>query len=481
MFFRHSIFYFLAKGVPSLIAFLSVAIFTRLMDPQEFGIYALGYTSALLVSSIFFQWLRIGLLRFYQECGKEQRTTLISTIVAAFCLVALILLTTSALIYFINQDVLLVIIVMLALVQSIFDILLERLRSEFTPVKFGMLAFVRSALMLLGGVIGLRLAGIIGLFTGLITGVAIVVTFELYALAPHIRLGRADRAMVLRLLYFGLPLTATFAFASIMGFADRYMLAWLVGISSSGQYSAAYDLTQKVVVTLMMIINLAGYPLLLKAQAQGDTDGLHKLMGYTLNGLILVSLPVVSAFIVVPSAIADVLLGVDFRQSSIILLPWLGFAALIEGLTVYYFNLSFQLKQSTYHQIWIVALAAVLNVLLNFWLIPHFYELGAAWATLIANFFALSLSFVISREQIRLPLFTLDSLRIVLSALLLCACLAALFPALDIVIASHYVRLALLVVFGGVIYIGMNLILDTMGFRSHARSELTSPFRRLKG
>jgi len=466
MFFRHSIIYLFARGLPSLIAFLSVAIYTRLLNPSEFGIYALAYTAATLISAIMFQWLRIGLLRYYQERSNDQKIVLISTIAVGF------IVTTSGLclliipvIAFYKHVVLLLVVLLLGILQSAFDILLERSRVELSPVRFGAVALTRALLMLIGGVSGYEIAGVIGMLVGLLLGILPIVIVELRSAISFIKFTQASQIETRRLLRFGVPLTATFALAGVMGFADRYMLAWLSNTAAAGQYTASYDITQKIIVTLMMVVNLAGYPLLLNAQGDGDTEKFNIRLKQTLNGLLLIGLPIMSAFVLFPSTLVDVLLGKAFRLQAIMLLPWLSVAALVEGMKVYYFDLSFQLRQNTFHQAWIVGLAAALNVGMNLWLIPMYGGLGAAWATLLANSLALGLSFAISRTQLRMPLFTRDTVLIIVSSSLMCVIMWMILPIITKELSHSVVRLLSLAIVGGLIYVTSNLVLNTMGSR----------------
>lgn len=417
MFVKHSLVYLLAQGIPSLIAFLAIVIYTRILTPAEFGIYALVYTGAILISSIFFQWLRLGLLRFYQARSDDGKTKLLASIFKSFWQICAIVLAISLpFTLFVGDWKLVLLTVINGFSQAAFSILLERSRVELSPFRYGLVSIARASLMLIMGIAGFEIYGIDGLLSGLFIGNTLVVVYESLQLRPFFKWSSASRLEVLNLLHYGLPLTATFALAGIMGFADRYMLLWMDGQATAGQYSAAYDFTQKVIVTLMMIINLSGYPLLLKADSDRDTEMMHQRLLNSLNGLLFIGLPMTLIFVALSSQIADAFLGQAFHVQAARLLPWLGLAALIEGLKVYYFDLSFQLRQRTVMQVWVVALAALLNILLNILLIPKLAELGAAISTIIANALALSLSFALSRKQLQMPLWSLDTAKISIAA-----------------------------------------------------------------
>jgi O-antigen/teichoic acid export membrane protein len=52
---RHSIFYFIVRVGNSVLAFVALAAFTRLLSPEEYGAYALGMSVATVTSGVLFQ------------------------------------------------------------------------------------------------------------------------------------------------------------------------------------------------------------------------------------------------------------------------------------------------------------------------------------------------------------------------------------------------------------------------------------------
>ena len=65
MILRHSFIYFFARGVPALVGFATIIIFTRLLSPESYGEYAIVVTGAVFVNAILYHWLSASLTRFY--------------------------------------------------------------------------------------------------------------------------------------------------------------------------------------------------------------------------------------------------------------------------------------------------------------------------------------------------------------------------------------------------------------------------------
>src|SRR5690606_33652902 len=87
MLLRHSALYLLARGVPGLVNFFAIAIYTRMLSPEEYGRYALVVAGVGLFNVIFFQWLRLSLLRFLPAYLSDPKD-LLSSVLAGFVSVA---------------------------------------------------------------------------------------------------------------------------------------------------------------------------------------------------------------------------------------------------------------------------------------------------------------------------------------------------------------------------------------------------------
>jgi O-antigen/teichoic acid export membrane protein len=76
----HAAIYLVARGLPGIIAFLAIPLFTRLLDPADYGRYALVLATASLINALLFQWLRLSLLRYlpaYQDRPAVLKSTLV--------------------------------------------------------------------------------------------------------------------------------------------------------------------------------------------------------------------------------------------------------------------------------------------------------------------------------------------------------------------------------------------------------------------
>src|SRR5438874_6248258 len=78
----HAAVYLLARGLPGIVAFLAIPLFSRLLEPADYGRYALVLASVGLLNALLFQWLRLSLVR-YLPAFKDDPARLKSTLVTA--------------------------------------------------------------------------------------------------------------------------------------------------------------------------------------------------------------------------------------------------------------------------------------------------------------------------------------------------------------------------------------------------------------
>ena len=78
MLLKNSSIYMFAKIIPGLMAFTALSVYTHLLTPQQYGVYTLIFTAAMFVNTSIFNWLPVGMVRFWPG-GTFTEQTFIST------------------------------------------------------------------------------------------------------------------------------------------------------------------------------------------------------------------------------------------------------------------------------------------------------------------------------------------------------------------------------------------------------------------
>lgn len=427
MLIRYTAYYGLARGVPGLLNFLAIAIYTRLLSPSDYGIYALVVVWVGLVNVVCFQWIRLSLLRFFPANLNDPRR-LLSTLLLAYTSVASLTGVAGVAVWFAVADESLRILVLIAVplvwVQAGFELSLELMRSQLNPLRYGMMAGVRAVIALGLGVLLITWGfGAFGPLLAMLVGMLAAVVALGASLWRGARPSLALLPDLKPLLSYGLPLTATFALGFVVSSSDRLLLAALVNNEAVGIYTAGYDLVSHVINLLLVTVNLAGYPLVVRALEQRGREAAREQLDRNGGLLLLIGIPVTLGFIVLAPQIVALMLGEAFRAGATQLVPWVALAVFMSCIRAFHFDLAFQLSEKTLYQVWINGGAALVNVALNLLLIPAFGLMGAAYATVIAYGVALALSVLLGRPLFAISLVTRDNLKVLLCGAIMVACL----------------------------------------------------------
>ncbi len=372
---KHAFYYFISHGLPALISFASIAIFTRLLTPEEYGVYALIFAIAGLINAVVFEWLKFSLIRYYPK--HKEDPSFLETVKLSF--VGLVLTSTVVgLIFYLTFERLTFTYVVLCLVlswsQSWYGIHLSLLRAQLNPKAYGYLSFSRVALGLAFST-SLILIGLneIGLLIGMIAA------FWLTLLVPTLRVWKAkpnvtqlDRNMLKGFVKYGFPLSITFLLTVVIHNSDRLIIEYLLTTSDTGLYSVTYDLTQQTIYTFMMVINLAAFPIAIKAlEEQGEVAAYTQVKKNT-SLIFLIAIPAALGVIILSSNFVYLFLGAEFREQAMMLIPYIAIAAVLRGFKIYCVDIVFHLKQESSLQVIPVVGAAIVNIALNFLLIPFY-------------------------------------------------------------------------------------------------------------
>lgn len=427
MLIRYTAYYGLARGVPGLLNFLAIAIYTRLLSPSDYGIYALVVVWVGLVNVVCFQWIRLSLLRFFPANLDDPRR-LLSTLLLAYTSVASLTGVAGVAVWFAVADeslrTLVLIAVPLVWVQAGFELSLELMRSQLNPLRYGLMAGVRAVVALGLGVLLITWGfGAFGPLLAMLVGMLAAVVALGASLWRGARPSLALLPDLKPLLSYGLPLTATFALGFVVSSSDRLLLAALVNNEAVGVYTAGYDLVAHVINLLLVTVNLAGYPLVVRALEQRGREAAREQLDRNGGLLLLIGIPVTLGFIVLAPQIVALMLGEAFRAGATQLVPWVALAVFMSCVRAFHFDLAFQLSEKTLYQVWINGGAALVNVALNLLLIPAFGLMGAAYATVIAYGVALALSVLLGRPLFAISLITRDNLKVLLCGAIMVACL----------------------------------------------------------
>lgn len=210
---------------------------------------------------------------------------------------------------------------------------------------------------------------------------------------------RFDRVLLRRMLKFSLPILP----ASLLGYMttnyiDAFFITHYLSRAHLGVYAVVY-LISGTSLQLPLLVGTVLIPLFITLQIDGTDDRARRFM---LNGLPLLTVlwGIACSFVAaIGTYVFPQIFGEQFNEMGKLLWPLMAAAALAGPFLMGYAPFSHS-KSVTYIAMLAAIAAALVNVLLNFLLIPRFGLVGCAWATTTA--FAVHLLVVILLVHSRL-------------------------------------------------------------------------------
>jgi O-antigen/teichoic acid export membrane protein len=409
MLLRHSIYYLIARGLPGIVSFAALVLYTRLITVEEFGRYSLVLAGVGLAHVAVFQWLQLVLARFL-PAHRESPPEILAAVLSLFFVIAAASGAIGLVLALLWPEPtwrgLIALAVPLIVAQAWLQLNLSLASAELAPARYGRLLGGKSVIALaIGGSLAWLGFGSRAPLVGLL--IASVLAWLLFGLRSWrgVRVRWPAPEVLREYAAYGLPLMATFALGWIISSSDRFLIAWFMNEAATGVYSVGYDLAQQTLGFALAIINTAAYPLALRQLARdGEAAATIQL---NRNGDLIFSFALAGAagLIALSPLIVDIFVGQAFREGAREVLPWIAAAAAVAGIKAFHLDLAFQMARRSRWQAITSVVAAAANIALNVLLIPRYGILGAAWATLAAFLLAAALSGWIGTHTFPMPAF----------------------------------------------------------------------------
>jgi O-antigen/teichoic acid export membrane protein len=417
MYLKHSLIYLLSKLAPALSSFVLLAAYTRWMSTEEYGIFSTTVVVAASVSMFMFSWLYVGIMRFWEN-RQIDSTAICSLISLSVGVISLLTGVCAVIFALLTGQIAVATAFWLLFVSAAWFEAWQRINSITRQVqRYLWVELIRTLLTMLSGLLLVWLGyAWQGAVAAVILGMLLALAFSGARHYLVFSLQQVNVGVLKKLLVYGLPLSLSLALLEVVNTADRVMIGWLLGYAQAGEYAVAYNLPFQVLMMITSSLNLAAYPLVIRAlEQEGKQAAIRQLRQYFIL-LMAAAVPAVSGLLAIADLLVPLLIGADFVAPALMLLPWLSMAVFANCSYVFYVSLSFQLAEQTGGALKVAALAALVNVLLNFLLIPEYGLWGAVLASVTAYVLGLGAGFYLGRRYFALPVPLSELVKIVLAA-----------------------------------------------------------------
>ncbi|MGH7727476.1 MAG: lipopolysaccharide biosynthesis protein [Vulcanimicrobiaceae bacterium] len=398
--------YFIGRILPAAIGFAGLALYTRLLDPGSFGIYALLLSTAYLIGTVGYAWIRVSVLRMVASLEGEDEPAYLATVAGCFALTSLVIFAAVVVILRLYQPSLPLALDALAggcaLASGWFELNVTMLQARVNVVGYGLLQFARALGTIVCSLLfihaGLKAAGLLGGFAlGNATALAALREWR-----PTLR-GRFDMEIFARIVRFGWPSSAS----SLSYAADtfqRYLLDLEWGASAVGIFSAATNLAQQSIGVFVGTAALAGQPLAFRIRDRGTKEELSAQLRHNAALVFGVALPAAAGLAVLAPSVSHLYLGYRFRLDAPLLIAIATSTALFTGIRGNYFEQAFEIAMNTRPVAITTGIRSFLTCALSIPLITRFGAVGAAAAVAGSEALGLAIAIVWARRVVHTPI-----------------------------------------------------------------------------
>jgi O-antigen/teichoic acid export membrane protein len=343
-------------------------LIARFLGPLGFGQYAIAASVAVVLNTLFLDWIRLAATRFYSERTRSDQPDVRGTLDAIFILSSLGVAITSAIAITLGLDFgLMVALAALAPVMGIcnglFDYHTALVRARFDERSYSLLVILKNVLslvLMVGGAWWFQSPAVVA--AGFVLSIfATLLVGRRRLIDPDVNILKPDWTAARSYMLYGFPVILASMIYFLIPLWNRTGIASSLGFAASGQFSLAYDLAIRVVQTIGSALDIILFQIALRADAEHGRDKAQEQLSANMGFVLAAVLAVATGYwLVLPSfealLVPEAFSG-PFASVTAILLPGLVCFALVQAAV----TPVFQLKQQT----WPVVLAALAGLLTN--------------------------------------------------------------------------------------------------------------------
>ncbi|WP_352420523.1 oligosaccharide flippase family protein [Proteiniborus sp.] len=379
-----------------ILVFLMLPLYTRVLSSAEYGKVDLIVQTCNILIPIVSAGILNAVIRFGLENNTNKKSVFsigLLTILLGFA-VLLILEPILQSIEFISEYTRY--IYFFVLMSSLHSLCSNFIRSQeyvrlyaFDGVLRTIMTIIMNIVFLVVlryGVAGYLLATIL---SDLISAVMLFFVAKLY---KYISLSNINKSIFISMLRYSLPLIPTTISTWIINMSDRYILSYILGSEANGLYAISYKVP--TIITIVAGIFMDAWQIsAINEHQKGDRGSFFSKVLNVYSSLIFCGASVIITF---TKVITKILTSPGF-YSSWIYIPVLVMATIFASLASFLGSIYMIHKKSEYILL-TTAISAIVNIILNFSLIPVYGIQGAAIATLLSYICMLTIRAISTRK-----------------------------------------------------------------------------------
>lgn len=422
---KHSLIYGLGTMVNRIVAFMLLPIYTRYLTPHDYGIKELVGLSTDVISILLATSISSAIYRFYFEFEDLwDKNEVISTAIITLgglglVVISLLWFFTRTMATYILDDPGLSHFFSISLAtmwfQAMNDIGNSYLRANQKSLKFVLFSAVKLVLAISLNIYFIVFLGY-GVLGVLLSSLISAVFLSLILTGPVLKKVGLHFSMskLKEMLKFGLPMIPSQLGAFVVHLSDRFFLKAYTSIADTGLYSLGYRLGALPSNFISHPFNQTWQPRRFELYKKPESE---KIFG-TIFTYFLVLMFWAGLAVAILSKDILMIMADESYWSAYRIVPLIVLATTIFSFH-YHLNMGILISKKTKYLAYINFSNGALILVLNFLLIPTYGVFGAAYATIAAFIYKVSLTYYFSSRYYKIHFELTRILKIVISVALL--------------------------------------------------------------
>lgn len=405
---KSSVIYLGSSILNKAIPFLLLPILTKYLSPEEYGVLSIFLLLISFSTAFVGMNMSMNISKNFFKYTKQQSALMIGNILMILSLTTLIYFVITLGVSFYYQEIFsvpsnwVVIIPILSFMFMVNTINLTILRNEEKAVLFGVYEVANTAVNM-GVTILLLLMYHYGWYA---RAGGIIVAYTLFFIISllHMRKNgfiilQYDRKEVRKILKLSIPLIPHVVGGIIIALSDRFFIERMVSLEMVGIYSVGYMFGMVVVLFTDAFLK-AWSPWFYKMLSDADISKKLKIVKYSYL-YILATFIIAFGISIFAKFIIPYVVDVRYAGAEIYVF-WIAIGYAVHGVYKIFFPYLVHISKTAFLGVSTV-IAAVLNLIFNYFLIKEFGAIGAAYSTVLSFIVSASLVFWYQNKHFKMP------------------------------------------------------------------------------
>ena len=402
--------YGLGEGLSYIIGFFLLPIFTRIFSTTEYGIIEMMATILAFLGLFLSMGLDSAQSYYFfnqKKKGEKVQTILISSILqfrllSGFILILIILVLSPQinLIFFDGKLSLKYFLISLTgvLFLQFKSQSAEIFRLLFQPFNYVSITLSNTLITFFFGIILIVYLkwGVFGYYTGYAIGAILSAIGGCWSIRKYLDWSKLHSDLWPKLLRFGIPLLPFGILALIMNISDRWFIKYMLGLNYLGIYAVGAKCSL-ILFFISTVFRTSWWPIAMESLNNKNNKQLFIFVSKIFLGLSMSIVVLVSLF---APLLIKIIAPVEYFEGYKII-GFLSISAVFFGF-VQISQLGIYKSERTGVMTLIALACVIVNIVLNFILIPIWGIMGASGATMFAMFLRNLISILISEKRMKI-------------------------------------------------------------------------------